>query len=160
MDEVGYRIRQLIESQYISVNDFCRKNGFKQSYISAILTGSKDMGINTARRLLEIFPDVTLDYLFFGSYNKNVIGEVQEPQSQYGQDVFEKLLLGYLERPNVKKKVAEIIKNEDEIELNITLGEENSELFSRLEEILKKDFGTQARPTLKIITHENKGSKK
>lgn len=160
MNEVGKRIRQLIDSQGLSIKDFCEINSFQSTYISALCSGSKELGINTAKRLIEIFPNITLDYLFYGKTIQIDSLELQEPQSYYGQDAFEKLLLGYLDRPNVKKKVAEIVKNEDDIELNITLGEENSELFSRLEEILKKDFGTQPRPTLKIITNENKGSKK
>lgn len=161
MKGTGNRIKQLIENKGISLNEFSKLCGISQPYLSGLINEKKAIGIQTALKILHHFPGVSLDWLFTGEeYHQKELSELNEPQSIYGQDQFEKMLLGYLDRPNVKRKLTEIVKSADEIEIKLNVGEENSELISRLEEIMKKDFGTSSRPTLKIITNENKGSQK
>lgn len=156
MNDTGQIIRQLIDNQYNSIKEFCEINGFQKTYISAILNGSKELGLNTAKRLVEIFPNITIDYLVYGKSINNDNLQVSEPQSPYGLDPMEKVFLSYLDKPSVRKKLQEITKSQEEITLKLELGEENSELIDRLEKMIQNDLTSQKGPKLRVITDKTK----
>ena len=157
MEGTGKRLKQLIDSKGISLNEFSQICGISQPYLSGLINEKKAIGIQTALKILEHFPNATLDWLFKGEeYHPKNISEVNEPNSPYGIDPLEKVFLSYLDKPNVRKKVQEITKMNEELTLNLTLGEENSELIEKLESIIQKDLTSQKGTTLRVITDKQK----
>lgn len=157
MEGTGKRLKQLIDTKGISLNEFSQICGISQPYLSGLINEKKAIGIQTALKILEHFPDATLDWLFKGEeYHQKELSLLNESPSSYGIDPMEKVFLSYLDKPSVRKKIQEITKNEDELTLKLNVGEENSELIDRLEKMIQKDLTSQKSPKLRVITDKTK----
>ena len=154
------RITYLIESKGLNKSQFCEKYGFAYSSFSPITNDNRTLGMNILMDLLRVFPNLNVNWLLFGfgDVNRNINDSeniINEPDESYGNDHFETLILEYLSKTSVKKRIIEIINSEktenplqiiEDFKIAIEVGEENSELIEKLENFIKRDITTHKLP--------------
>lgn len=119
MDTVGKRLSYLIETKSVNMSKFCEEYGFTYSSFSPITNDIRPLGMNILKKLMEIFPNLNINWLLYGigeiNYIKNDLVEsnmiLQEPPDKYNPDPVEQTFLQYLDLESVRNKVKEIIKN-------------------------------------------------
>ena len=115
MSTVGKRLSKVVENEASSLQDFCNKFDFSYTSMQPILTDKRILGTNILKKLIEKFPYLTSDYILFGrgniNYTENGVNVINEPSPKYDDDIVEKMFLEYLERPNVRKSLKNLIEN-------------------------------------------------
>lgn len=64
--EINDRIKFLIKFSDLNQNDLAKKMGTTPQYISSIIRGRDKVGLNFIKKLLDIFPEVNINWLLFG----------------------------------------------------------------------------------------------
>jgi hypothetical protein len=116
MKTLGQRLSYLISTQNVSMLKFCDTHNLKYSSINPICNDKREIGMNIINDLVKIFPNLNINWLVYGtgSVNYTIYDEInsplmiKEPDLFYYKDEFETLLLSYLEKKTIRKKVLEI----------------------------------------------------
>lgn len=119
MKTVGERLTYLIESQFVTKAEFYKKYDLKDSSWNPITTNKRTLGILLLDRLVEIFPNLNVNWLLYGKGSVNLINNafdeslmiVQEPENSGYDDPVEKVFLHYLDRPNVINNLKKLIED-------------------------------------------------
>lgn len=162
MNTIGERLSYLIKNKEVSVLQFCKKYNFSYNSMNSIINNHRDIGINIISDLMEVFPNLNINWLIYGTgsvnytISDNITQEhiLDEPGEKYAEDSFENLILQYMDRPKVKKKLKKLVcdeeNDEDNYTLKIKIGDKNSDLIERIEKMIKEDLASQKLPnTLK-----------
>lgn len=67
MDDLGYRMEKLIEALETNQLNFSRKIGVSQPFVSAIVSGRKDISRGMMKSMLEQYPNINTNWLLMGS---------------------------------------------------------------------------------------------
>lgn len=118
MKTVGERLTYLIESQFVTKAEFYKKYDLKDSSWNPITTNKRTLGILLLDRLVEIFPNLNVNWLLYGKGNVNISTNaldeslmiVSEPRNNEYDDPVEVVFMKYLERQNVRKTLKKIIE--------------------------------------------------
>lgn len=63
---VNQRLGEYIKFKRIKQTEIAIKLGVTQAYISGIITGKDNLGMNQLQKVLELFPDLNADWLLVG----------------------------------------------------------------------------------------------
>lgn len=157
MNTIGKRLTYLIDSTGLNKSQFCDKYNFSYSAFAPITNDNRPLGMNMLMNLVDVFPNLNINWLLFGvgnvNQNINVLSEntelLKEPEEELKPDHFETLFLDYLSKNSVKRKIIEIINSEksekdlvqyENLDITLEVAEENSELMQRVENIIKRDL--------------------
>jgi len=120
MGEIGDRLNLFIDNQQISFNDLGEKIGVAGKSLKEMSQNKRPLGGNVLKKLGEVFPDLSLNWLFLGVgdmyLHKSVPSEnlpkVAEPSVHLYEslDPVEEMFLKYLDRPMVQEKIKQILK--------------------------------------------------
>lgn len=120
MKTIGERLSYLISTQKVSMSKFCEIHGLSYQSINPICNNRREIGINIIHDLMEIFPNLNINWLIYGTgeinytkyddNSKELI--INEPGENYAIDPMEIIFLNYLSKKNVRNKVIEIINDE------------------------------------------------
>lgn len=117
MNTIGERLLYIIELEEVNLYKYCKKFNFAYSSFNQIVLNKRSLGIQTLYQILETIPNLNINWLLLGTGEVRLIqkrtseGEliIEEPYSTYlKQDEFEKMLLTYFDRPEVKKAILKI----------------------------------------------------
>lgn len=119
MDTIGKRITYLIEKEGVSKQEFCDRNQLNYHTIVPITTDKRKIGINVLDDLAKAFPNVNINWLLYGKGSPYLIktdsnnpnSQLGEPSEFYPKDMFQQLILTYLDKEVVKRKILEIVSN-------------------------------------------------
>lgn len=119
MEKIGERLSYLIDSKGLNKSQFSKEYGFTDSAIRAMCSGDKPIGMKIVKRLIEVFPNLNLNWFLFGEgsinhiqydiNNPNLI--LNEPEENSKVDMLENVFLTYLDKKAVRKKVLEIVND-------------------------------------------------
>jgi transcriptional regulator with XRE-family HTH domain len=120
MNTTGKRLTYLIEKQGIKIKEFCEKNNLLYNSIHPICRDKRELGINILNKLVDIFPDLNVNWLLYGKGKQEIIiydiddnlKSLQESGSEYSKDPVENTFLVYLDKKSIRKKVLEIVNDE------------------------------------------------
>lgn len=70
MEKTFERLRKWLTDNDIKQVDFAQKLGSTQAYISAILSGKRNLGPNLIDRILQEYPEMDKSYLLYGGEDK------------------------------------------------------------------------------------------
>jgi len=109
------RIRVLIDYYGLSKNAFDASITKANGYIGKQIKKRASIGSDTVETILHVYKQISPAWLINGEgemlRNDITKGEVKEPASEYGQDSFEQILLQYLDRPKIKEKLKNLLKD-------------------------------------------------
>ncbi|MGK4567806.1 helix-turn-helix domain-containing protein [Flavobacterium sp. 3HN19-14] len=66
MSTVGSRLAELIEDENLNNTSFGKKINTTPSAVGEMIKGSRNIGINTAYKIVKAVPGLNLNWLFFG----------------------------------------------------------------------------------------------
>lgn len=120
MDKIGERLSYLIDSKGLNKSKFSKEYGFTDSAIRAMCSGDKPIGMKIIKRLVEVFPNLNLNWFLFGEGSINHIQYdinnpeliLNEPEENSKVDLLENVFLTYLDKKTVRKKLLEIVNDE------------------------------------------------
>jgi transcriptional regulator with XRE-family HTH domain len=100
---VKQRLKKYIESQKITIVDFEKSINVSNGYVNSI---SKNIGIDKINKILEIYPNLNLDWLFSGNEEMlkkdQIITVVSEQTNEYSNN--ENLLVEELKKQNNQQR--------------------------------------------------------
>lgn len=121
MDTIGKRLLYVIEIEEVNLYKFCKKYSLAYPTFNQIVLGNRNLGINILYQVLEIIPNLNINWLLLGIGEMRIVQKttnegdliLEEPYASYlKQDEFEKMLLTYFDRPEVKKAILKIKSEE------------------------------------------------
>jgi len=104
---VKERIKKYIESQDLTIVDFEKSINVSNGYVNSI---SKNIGIEKINKIIEIYPNINLEWLFTGNGQMNKMNDVPEVKfvdNNFLLDRIEKLAI----RNNELEKELEKLKH-------------------------------------------------
>ncbi len=110
MSTLGWRIKQLVENEKISLKDWCRKYGLDYSTFQQITNDSRGIGVKNLMELYTNVPNVDLNWIVAGA--ETFPSTVNERPARYPSDPAEDMILKYLQRPKVQQLLSSIIQEE------------------------------------------------
>ncbi len=130
MSEAHERLTYYIKNQGFELKDFCAQYGFTYNSFTQILAGTRPLGRKILDQLIDALPNLSADWLLYGRgqmeivdpvfTNKNVNYGVQDdnkmlvvtsPNTDYNNiDPGKKMLLSYLNDPDVQNMIRQIMK--------------------------------------------------
>ena len=111
---IGKRLAFYIEKQGYKKKEFCEKFGFNYSNFVSTLSGAMPLGINVLNKVKESLPNLNVEWLLYGNGipDLNLESELNAPGAmQLKEDLFEDLLLHYMEKGKVNKLILKMIKD-------------------------------------------------
>lgn len=122
METIGQRLLYVIEIEEVNLYKFCKKYNLMYSTFNQIVLGNRNLGINILYQVLEIIPNLNINWLLLGIGEMRIVqkrtteGELilEEPKAIVKPDEFEKLLLSYLEKEAVKEAIVNITRSGEE----------------------------------------------
>jgi len=111
---VGRRLAFYIENKGYKKKEFCEKYGFVYNNFTTILTGKMPLGINVLNKIKEVLPNLNIEWLLYGNGVPDLDSEntVNEPGVYLvKEDLFEDLLLSYIEKGKVHKLIQKMIND-------------------------------------------------
>jgi len=120
MGEIGDRLNLFIDNQQISFNDLGEKIGVAGKSLKEMSQNKRPLGGNVLKKLGEVYPDLSLNWLFLGvgdmylhknEPQKNVQMVAEPTVHLYDTlDPVEEMFLKYLDRPMVQEKIKSFLK--------------------------------------------------
>lgn len=122
---LGKRLSYYVEKQGFTKKSFCEKFSFEYNNMVSVMADKRPLGINILNQIHFALPNMNVHWLLYEegkveietkenySFLKDLnIDFLKEPDSIYedSSDLFENLLLKYLERKKIKNKINEIVK--------------------------------------------------
>lgn len=115
----GKRLAYYIEKQGYTKKKFCEKFALPYNSFVLILTESRPIGGNVLDQIHFALPKLNVHWLLYGEGPEEVaesqVHLLNEPAEMYvaNNDVFEFMLLKYMENPKIKNKIYEIIREKE-----------------------------------------------
>ena len=117
METIGERLSKVVDLEAVSLRNFCDKFDFNYNSMQPILNDRKNLGVNILKKFIETFPYLTSDWILFGKGELEYVKKdentslniVSEPSDFGYDDAFEKTLIAYMQRPNVRKALKKIV---------------------------------------------------
>lgn len=116
MTNEGERLKHYLDLKGVeSIRKFCLENDISYNSFHQILSGTRQIGLNTLKQVADVYPNLNMNWVIFGKGTIEVDTQnnyqLMEPSSRYEEKAigFETFLkfLGY---PESKKLIAQIIK--------------------------------------------------
>lgn len=119
METTGKRLTYIIEKQGFKIKKFCEEYDLVYTSIHPICTDKRELGMNILNRLVEIFPDLNVNWLLYGKGKEKIsiydisdnLKSLRENDSEYNNDPVESIFLTYLDKKTIRKKVLEIVND-------------------------------------------------
>jgi transcriptional regulator with XRE-family HTH domain len=118
MDTSGERLKQLIELQGLNMRKFCEKFDIPYTSFQQMTANKREIGMVTLWKLIEIFPDLNLNWLVLGKgpkmlskydYTKLPEKMIEESVNKES-DIVENAILKYLSKETVRNSFKSIVK--------------------------------------------------
>lgn len=109
---VGHRLSYYIEKEGFKKKEFCEQYGFVYNNFVSVLSGRMPLGINVLNKVKEALPNLNIEWLLYGNGapDLNAENSVNEPSVVLvKEDLFEDLLLRYIEKGKVHKLIQKMI---------------------------------------------------
>lgn len=114
MKTVGERLKYYIEYKEVNVRQFCIKNDIAYNSFHQILNGTRNMGLNTLKQVIDVYPQLNLNWVIkgIGSVEISTTGNnISEPESIYGKmDPGLEMVIKYLDSDVAQDKLNELIE--------------------------------------------------
>ena len=114
MKTVGERLKYYIENKEVNVRQFCIKNKIAYNSFHQILNGTRNMGLNTLKQVIDVYPQLNLNWVIkgIGSVEISTTGNnISEPESIYGKmDPGLEMVIKYLDSDVAQDKLNELIE--------------------------------------------------
>lgn len=111
---IGKRLASYIENKGYKKKQFCEKHGFNYSNFVSILSGAMPLGINVLNKVKEALPNLNIEWLLYGNGSPDLNLDNSETQPEVvliKEDLFEDLLLRYIEKGKVHKLILKMIND-------------------------------------------------
>ncbi len=111
---VGHRLSYYIEKEGFKKKEFCEQHGFVYNNFVSVLSGRMPLGINVLNKVKEALPNLNIEWLLYGNGVPDLNAEnlVNEPSVVLvKEDLFEDLLLRYIEKGKVHKLIQKMISD-------------------------------------------------
>jgi transcriptional regulator with XRE-family HTH domain len=82
MDNITERMRQVMESKGLNAKGFAELLGIQRSGLSHIYSGRNKPGLDLIQKILEVFPEVSADWLLTGKGSPDNSADGKGPESQ------------------------------------------------------------------------------
>jgi len=106
------RIKLFIEYKSISLRRFDESIGMSKGYMSRQIKTNASIGSDVLVKIIDAYPELNLIWLLKGTgemtLSTDLIGDIHEDYKS--SDSFEGILLEYLDSPVIRKKLKEILK--------------------------------------------------
>lgn len=120
-DKIIHRVSKILEHYRLSMNAFDIQLGLGNNYIGSMIRRQGNIGSDVVEKIVRHFPEISPEWFVTGEgdmfRDKNENNTLNDPETGYYQDQFEKALLQYLDKPKIKEKLKKIL-NDGEGEKN------------------------------------------
>lgn len=116
-EKIIHRVVKILKHYHISMNAFDVRLGLGNNYIGSMIRREGNIGSDVVEKIVRHFTEISPYWLITGEgemlkgfYEENGL---QDPPENYSVDHFESALLKYLEKPRVKEKIKNLLKDEE-----------------------------------------------
>ena len=86
-EEIAKRLTDFRKSQHITIKELSTKLNMELATLSAQLSGKRGVAVSTINGIIELYPQLSLEWVMLGRGNMYVSEEKQEHLSTYAQVV-------------------------------------------------------------------------
>ena len=113
MVTAGDRLRQFIESQGLTLRQFCLNNDIPYNNFIQNISKTDGLGMTLLKRIMEIYPEMDVNWLLKGDVytikkEYNIVNEPPLSTFEY-PDIFVDAVLKCLDRESVQQKIRDIL---------------------------------------------------